>query len=140
MTQLTRHFTLEELTASATADAHGISNVPTGPARANLEALAETLEVARYILEAPLIVHSGYRSPELNKRVGGAPGSDHAAGLAADFTPRGPRSLMASYSVLKTAIFHGCIRVDQLIVYPRRGHLHLGIGPRMRRMAWIDPN
>lgn len=139
MKRLSRHFTLAELTASATADARGIRNVPLGPARANLERLAETLEVARYLLDAPLIVHSGYRSPELNAAIGGAASSDHIAGLAADFTPRGSRSLLASYSVLKTAIDHGCIRVDQLIAYPKRGHLHLGIGPRMRRMAWIDP-
>lgn len=137
---LTRHFTLAELTRSDTAKARGIENIPLGPARANLEKLAETLEIARYLLEAPLVVHSGYRAPKLNAAVGGAPSSDHAEGLAADFTPRGPRSLLASYSILKTAMTHGCIRADQLICYPKRGHLHLGIGPRMRSMAWIDPN
>lgn len=86
--KLTEHFSLGELTASATAKAKNIRNNPELHVLGNLQRLAIELEVVRAELGGkPLRIHSGYRSPELNKAVGGAPNSYHMQGLAADFDP-----------------------------------------------------
>ena len=39
--------------------------------------------------EEPIIINSGYRSPELNKKVGGAPNSNHLTGCAGDIRVAG---------------------------------------------------
>lgn len=82
MTQLSEHFSLEELTIT---QVRGASNEPT---RAVLEVLGDTarrMERVREILGNPIIVTSGYRSPLVNKIVGGSPYSAHMSGHAVDF-------------------------------------------------------
>lgn len=83
---LTPHFTLDELTASQTAVRRGIDNKPTIQIVRNLTTLAETLERVRDLAGKALTISSGYRCPDLNKWVGGAPTSAHTLGLAADIT------------------------------------------------------
>lgn len=56
----------------------------------NLKALALRLEEARTLLgNRPMIITSGYRDPEHNRRVGGVKNSYHVKGMAADFVVRG---------------------------------------------------
>ena len=43
------------------------------------------LEPIRELVEAPLIITSGYRSPEVNEMIGGSQSSQHCKGEAADF-------------------------------------------------------
>lgn len=85
---LTEHFTLEEMTSSATAKRLGILNSPSPQVIENLRALCiNILEPLRKAWGAPIIVSSGYRSPKLNKVIGGAATSEHMAqgtGAAAD--------------------------------------------------------
>lgn len=83
---LTTNFTLEEMTYSATADAHGIDNRPSETAIKNLEALCENvLEPLRLDMGAkPLRINSGYRCYMLNDMVGGRSNSQHLQGEAAD--------------------------------------------------------
>jgi hypothetical protein len=84
---LTKNFTLEELTASITAANKGINNVPAKEIIDNLKYLCiEVLQPARDKLGKPITVNSGYRCPELNKAVSGANGSQHLAGQAADIS------------------------------------------------------
>ena len=83
---LSAHFTLEELVASQTADRRGIDNRPDGEKVAHLRLVAIILERVRALLEVPILVSSGYRSPALNTAIGGSPTSVHCLGLAADFT------------------------------------------------------
>lgn len=83
MTQA-KYFTLSELTHSATAERLGIANTPPPAARANLERLMTYLDSVRQAYGAPITISSGYRSPALNKAVGGAPTSQHLRGEAAD--------------------------------------------------------
>lgn len=84
---LTEHFSLAELTASATAQRLGIDNHPGLEIISHLTQLAVQLERVRHALgDNPLIISSGYRCPELNKAVGGARRSAHMEGWAADFT------------------------------------------------------
>lgn len=83
-TRLSPHFTLGELTASGTARRHNIDNTPGEAHIANLTALCQNvLEPIRQRFGV-LRVTSGYRSPELNAKVGGAATSQHMNGEAAD--------------------------------------------------------
>ena len=87
MTKLTKNFTLEELTASATAKKLGVSNMPSPEIRKNLEKLCtDILQPLRDFYGKPICVGSGYRCPEVNEAVGGVKNSDHMYGCAADIT------------------------------------------------------
>lgn len=84
------YFTLEELTRSAVAAKNGIDNTPPTPEiRQNMQRLIDTvLNPARSRLGSPVYVNSGYRCPELNRRVGGVSNSYHLKGRAADLDTR----------------------------------------------------
>lgn len=80
-----KYFTLQELTASATATRKGIDNTPSPEVTARLTALvANVLDPLREAWGKPIVVTSGYRSPRLNRAVGGAARSQHCKGEAAD--------------------------------------------------------
>jgi len=51
--------------------------------------LLRRLQQLRTLLDRPVIITSGYRNPEHNRRVGGAPHSYHLRGMAADITVQG---------------------------------------------------
>jgi len=86
-TQLSEHFTLEEMIASDTADRLGIDNTPSETNQLNLAWTCDELEGVRELLgKRPIIINSGYRCPDLNKAVGGSSSSDHMKGFAVDFT------------------------------------------------------
>ena len=80
--KLSEHFTLGELTKS---NSHPeVYNIPSHEAIANLKRLTKWLEVLRMRAGTPIRINSGYRSPQLNKRIGGVPTSNHLTGCAAD--------------------------------------------------------
>lgn len=82
-----KYFTIHELTRSDTAIAKGISNVPTEKEKRALEALVENvLDPLREAYGKPIRISSGYRSPALNRAVGGVSNSQHVAGEAADIS------------------------------------------------------
>lgn len=83
--QLSRYFTLEEMTFSQTAARDGIDNTPNRTHVANLRALCtDVLDPLREAVGLPIQITSGFRAPRLNKAVGGAAGSHHLEGKAAD--------------------------------------------------------
>ena len=87
--KLSPHFTLEELTRSAKAQALGIDNTPPPELLPRLVLVADMLERIRSTHNVPVIVSSGYRCPELNQAVGSCTSSDHPQGHAADFIAPG---------------------------------------------------
>lgn len=90
---ITRNFTLEELVRSPTASRLSIPNTPSESVMHNLILLCNNiLQPLRNAYGKPIIVNSGYRSPELNKAIGGAKNSQHMRGQAADITPLTPSS------------------------------------------------
>jgi hypothetical protein len=89
MTQLTEHFSLQELTRSKTASELGIDNTPPAEVLANLVETAAGLERIRTKLGVPVTINSGYRCPKLNDAVHGVHHSAHESGYAADFTASG---------------------------------------------------
>lgn len=83
--KLTRNFSLAELCKSETASRKGIDNTPTEDVINNLSTLTNmVLQKTRDKL-GMVIVTSGYRSPELNRAIGGSTTSDHCLGFAVDF-------------------------------------------------------
>lgn len=85
MTQLSKNFTLEEFTTSATAKRLGIINAVSQREVANLCALVHNvLQPLRDAMREPIKIGSGYRCPRLNKAVGGVANSQHMLGQAAD--------------------------------------------------------
>lgn len=84
-TPITMHFTIEELCASQTAKAKGISNTPNMQQMINLVYLtAYVLEPLRVAMGEPIKIGSGFRCQQLNKAVGGVSNSQHTKGQAAD--------------------------------------------------------
>ena len=91
-TPVTMHFTIEELYASATAKDKGIDNKPNIQQMINLVYLASyVLEPLRVAMKEPIKIGSGFRSPALNKAVGGVYTSQHLKGQAADLCIDGDR-------------------------------------------------
>ena len=84
-TPVTMHFTIEELYASATANAKGINNKPNVQQMINLVYLcAYVLEPLRVAMGEPIKIGSGFRCQALNKAVGGVYNSQHLKGQAVD--------------------------------------------------------
>jgi zinc D-Ala-D-Ala carboxypeptidase len=84
-TQVTMHFTIEELYASATAKAKGIDNKPNVQQIICLVYLAaNVLEPLREAMKEPIKISSGFRCDRLNRAVGGVSNSQHTKGQAAD--------------------------------------------------------
>jgi zinc D-Ala-D-Ala carboxypeptidase len=108
---LTAHFTLEELTASETAERNGWDNSPNDQELANLVRLAEFLEQVKEVLAGkPIIISSGLRTKKVNDAVGSKDTSQHRIGCAADFRVPG----MTPDQVVKAIVASG-IEYDQVI-------------------------
>jgi zinc D-Ala-D-Ala carboxypeptidase len=99
MTQLTKNFSLAEMVKSETALRHGMENNP-GPDELNnlLQLCANVLQPIRDHYQKGVKVNSGYRSPDVNAKVGGSRTSDHTRGMAADIEiPGVPNADLAAY-------------------------------------------
>lgn len=127
MTQLSLHFSAEELTASESADRLGINNTPPISIVSTLIDTAQQMERVRDVLgQLPIHVNSGYRSVELNRAIGGVPTSAHCRGYAVDFVcPQYGTPLAVATSIASSGI-----RFDQLIL--EYGWVHISFDPQMR--------
>lgn len=92
-TNITMHFTIEELYASKTAKDKGINNKPSVREMVNLVYLAAyVLEPLRKAMGEPIKIGSGFRCQRLNAAVGGVSNSQHMKGQAADLNIGGDRA------------------------------------------------
>lgn len=126
MTYLSEHFSLDEMMASESASRLGIDNSPPVGVIGNLRSTAILLEPVRKLLGAAMHINSGYRSPELNKAIGGVPTSAHCKGWAVDFICP---SFGSTYKVAE-AIASSGIKFDQLIL--EYEWVHISFDPQMR--------
>jgi hypothetical protein len=82
---ISKNFNLDELCRSETGDRLGIKNIPKDSDIINLKRLAnEILQPLRDHLAQPIIITSAFRSPRVNRAVGGSERSQHMVGQAAD--------------------------------------------------------
>jgi hypothetical protein len=82
MTNLSVHFTLEELTHT---DHREFDNTPNASETANLIRLAGLLEDVKLVLGSkPVMINSAFRSKAVNDAVGSKDSSQHRIGCAAD--------------------------------------------------------
>lgn len=86
---LSKHFTLKELTHSDISVRHNLDNSPSSDVIFNLTRLATFMEAVRSLFAKPIIINSAYRSPAVNNLLGSRPTSQHCFGCAADFRING---------------------------------------------------
>src|SRR4051812_42637487 len=110
-TRLSRRLSIGELTHSDTARRRGLRNAPRFKDVRRLRKLALLLDAVERALGHEVQITSGYRNPELNRLVGGAPRSQHVSGQAADLRcPRFGDALSVARSIARAGL-----RFDQLI-------------------------
>jgi len=121
-TQLSEHFTLEELVYSHDAETNHIDNSASAEIVANLQHLVDVaLEPARTIWSVPTHVDSGFRCPVLNTFEHGVYDSEHLFGHAADLVPEGI-ALIDAFRAIRASD----IPFDQLII-ENNEWIHIGI-------------
>lgn len=120
--KISEHFTLEKLSFSEAAARLGLDNTPTATVITNLGLVAAVMEKIRTLLgDRPIVVHSGYRSVEVNEAVGGVATSAHCHGLACDFVC----PAFGTPAEVALAILKSDIEYDQLIL--EYGWVHVGL-------------
>lgn len=117
--KLSPHFSLSEMTASTAAARLKLDNAPPPELLPRLVLLAEMMERIRSTLNVPITVTSGYRSPPVNRAVGGVTSSDHTQGHAADFVA--PRYGSASDIAETLAPLVSVLGIGQIILEGVKG-------------------
>ena len=129
MTQLTPHFTLEELTHT---DHRTLDNTPNDSERANLVRLANFLELVKVALGGkPIMVNSAFRSKAVNDAVGSKDTSQHRVGRAADIRVPGITPDQVVRTLIATQLPY-----DQ-IIREYDAWTHISISDKPRRQALI---
>ena len=147
---LSEHFTLGEVTKSRHAEVY---NIPSHVAIENLKRVCGWLEELRFTYNTlyclkpgedyetsenvePIVINSGYRSPELNKKVGGSPTSNHLTGCAVDICCTGIEQAIRYAAILLDAADDRQEDFDELLIeHGEKGviWLHFAVRPPTER-------
>jgi hypothetical protein len=148
---LSEHFTLGEVIKSRYTE---IYNIPSHVAIENLKRVCGWLEILRarynqrYVLrsvsppklggekDTPIIINSGYRSPQLNKKVGGSPTSNHLTGCAVDIRVAGIEQAMRYAVILMDYADETMQDYDEILIEKNRYGaiwLHFAVRPKDNR-------
>ena len=152
-TNLSEHMTLAELCKTRT----GIENVPNQEQVNNLKRLCGWLEQLRLrynqmrnekgemrngneemrneVREYPIIINSGFRSPEVNKAVGGVPTSNHLTGCAVDIRCIGMEQALRYAAILLDISDLNKEDYDELLIEQKRNvvWIHFAVRPSGNR-------
>ncbi len=153
--KLSEHFTLGELTKTSYYTTDG--NIPSRVAIENLHNICENwLEDLRYSYnvlygdgregvrkegvsrndsEIPIMISSGYRSEEVNRKCGGAKGSNHLTGCAVDIRCYGPEHMIRMAGILLDIADGTKKEFDELILEQRGTTywIHFAVRPKDNR-------
>ena len=163
--KLSPHFTLGEMTKS---NSHPeVYNIPSHEAIANLKRLCGWLEVLRerynerlnnpllrpplapptlgggINTEEPIRINSGYRSPQLNRKIGGAANSNHLTGCAADIKVAGMEQALRYATILLDYADESKQEFDELLIEKNRYGaiwLHFAVRPKDNRRKILFVN
>ena len=127
---LSEHFTLGEVTKSKHTEVY---NIPSHIAIENLKRVCEWLEVLRARARTPVVINSGYRSPQLNKKVGGSSTSNHLTGCAVDIRVYGIEQAMRYAVILMDYADETKQDYDELLIERNRSGgywLHFAVRPK----------
>ena len=130
--KLSEHFTLGEFTKTS----HKVYNIPSHEAIENLKRVCEWLEVLRKRAGTPIVINSGYRSPQLNRKIGGAPNSNHLAGCAVDIRVKDNEQLIQYAAILIQYANETQQDFDELLLEKNRHGaiwLHFAVKPKENR-------
>ena len=130
-TKLSENFDLSEFVRTST----GLDNIPDESDVKNIRYLVQAvLQPLRTSLQRPVVVTSGYRSPSVNKVIGGVDHSQHLTGEAADITVTGlsPTQLLAEVRALR-------LPVDQAIdeQFDGKAWLHVSASRKSQRNQFL---
>ena len=136
--RLSGHFSLRELTKTRT----GIENVPNEAQVENLKRVCRWLERLRKRWndlygegDDPIIINSGFRSPEVNKAVGGVPTSNHLTGCAVDIRCVGIEQALRYAAILLDISDLSHEDYDELLIEQKRNviWIHFAVRPSGNR-------
>ena len=146
--KLSEHFTLGEFTKS---NSHPeVYNIPSHEAIANLKRLCVWLEALREASPGPskgrgepIIINSGYRSPQLNRKIGGAPNSNHLTGCAVDIRTSGMEQAICYAAILIKYSKESNQDFDELLIEKNRYGavwVHFAVRPKdnRRKVAFLN--
>ena len=138
---LSEHFKLGEFTRS---NSHPeVYNIPTHEAIANLKRVCGWLEVLRSRASGPICINSGYRSPQLNKKIGGVPTSNHLTGCAVDIRVADMGQLIRYAAILMDYADESHQDFDEILIEKNRYGaiwLHFAVRPNgnRRKVSFIN--
>ena len=133
-TNLSQHFKLGELCKTKT----GIENVPNEAQVENLKRVCRWLERLRKRWndlygegDDPIIINSGFRSPEVNRAVSGATSSNHLTGCAVDIRCIGIEQALRYASILLDISDLNNEDFDELLIELKKGvvWIHFAVRP-----------
>jgi uncharacterized protein YcbK (DUF882 family) len=151
--KLSEHFSLAELTKTK----QHIENVPNEAQVENLKRVCRWLEQLRLrynqmrnekgemsngneemrneVREYPIIINSGFRSPEVNKAVGGVPTSNHLTGCAVDIRCIGMEQALRYAAILLDISDMSREDFDELLIEQKRSviWIHFAVRPTGNR-------
>jgi len=136
--KLSEHMTLAELTKTK----QHIENVPNEAQVENLKRVCRWLERLRKRWndkygdgDDPIIINSGFRSPEVNKAVGGVPTSNHLTGCAVDIRCIGMEQALRYASILLDISDMSREDFDELLIEQKRSvvWIHFAVRPSGNR-------
>ena len=155
--RLSEHFTLGELCKTSVTTLDG--NIPGREEIDNLKRLCPWLEELRYAYNTlyclkpgedyetspsvePVVVSSGYRSPEVNRCVGGVYSSNHLSGCAVDIRCAGAEQAIRYAAILLDTADEWKQDFDELLIERNRKgrywvHFAVRPGQNRRRVAFI---
>ena len=134
-----KHFSISELTSSATALREGIDNRPSKCAYHLLHVLVDLLlDPIREAWGEPIVVSSGYRCKQLNALVGGAKYSHHLLGCAADIIAGNRADHRKLFKIIQQMHQEGRIKFTQLIWEGDGRWIHISYVPGDLRCQVIE--
>ena len=136
--KLSEHFGLAELCKTKT----GISNVPNEAQVENLKRLCRWIERLRKRWndlygegDDPIVINSGFRSPAVNKAVGGVPNSNHLTGCAVDIRCVGIEQALRYAAILLDISDLSREDFDELLIEQKKSviWIHFAVKPTGNR-------